>query len=134
MLSPKYRYDILHLLPSLPNRSHRAVSPASSTGWTDMPSDAEDTFFLSGDEGDEYEREKKRRRIDAARERRVEALKTRMAEEEEARKRVEQPADDVWGDDDEEVSPFALEIYSFDRSDCLLSASGSDQDLDATYI
>ncbi|KAJ9093734.1 hypothetical protein QFC21_006330 [Naganishia friedmannii] len=83
------------------DRSTRALSPASSTGWTDLPSDAEDTFFLSGDEGQEYEREKKRRRIDAAREKRVEALRARMAEEE-VERREEKPADDVWGDINEE--------------------------------
>ncbi|KAJ9123075.1 hypothetical protein QFC22_001264 [Naganishia vaughanmartiniae] len=106
MSSANYRYDILHLLPTLPTRPTRALSPASSTGWSDIPSDAEDTFFLSGDEGQEYEREKKRRRIDAGRERRVEALRARMADEEEERRRDERPADDVWGGNDEEVCAF----------------------------
>ncbi|KAJ9104174.1 hypothetical protein QFC20_004611 [Naganishia adeliensis] len=65
---------------------HVPASPASSTGWTDLPSDAEDTFFLSEDEGHVYSRGKKRRRMEAGRRERMEALRLKgEAEEEEER-------------------------------------------------
>lgn len=72
-----------------------------------MPSDAEDTFFFSGDEGDDYTRGKKRRRLEAGRAERMEALRLRMekeAKEEEARRKEAQEVSEVWGGHDEEVS------------------------------
>lgn len=69
-----------------------------SDGWSDLPSDTEDTFFFSRNEAEDYHREKRRRVIDQGREERLKAL--RDAEGEEAEKREE----DEWGGSDEEVA------------------------------
>lgn len=101
------RYDALHLLSALPphpSSDHVPASPASSTGWTDLPSDAEDTFFLSGDEGDVYSRGKKRRRMEAGRRERMEALRLKGEAEEEEERGKERVDEDVWGGDGEVVS------------------------------
>ncbi|GAA5979923.1 hypothetical protein JCM10908_001466 [Rhodotorula pacifica] len=75
------RYDILHLLPSIPQSSNASTStPTSrtappfelSSGFDDLPSDHEELFFLnSKTEREDIERRKKRRRIEEERERRV---------------------------------------------------------------
>ena len=49
------RYDarlLLHALPEIPSTETSAAStePISPRGWSDLPSDAEDTFFLSPEE------------------------------------------------------------------------------------
>jgi hypothetical protein len=99
---------VLHLLPTLPSREAnvRESSPLSSTGWSDLPSDAEDTFFFSGDEGDDYTRGKKRRRMEAGRAERMEALRLQMAQETKDEEEREQGKEksEVWGGHDEEVS------------------------------
>lgn len=95
---------MLHLLPSLPSLLTRSPSPSSSTGWTDLPSDAEDTFFLDEAEQEEYERAKKRRKFDDLRQDRMRQLEAREAAE-----RIESDSnskrDDphAWQGDDEEV-------------------------------
>jgi hypothetical protein len=95
---------VLHLLTTIPSRppSGEPASPRSLTGWSDLPSDVEDTFFFSGDEAETYVRAKKRRKVESGREERLRAL-------EEASKGVK-PAPDVSKpanesrDSDEEVS------------------------------
>jgi ElaB/YqjD/DUF883 family membrane-anchored ribosome-binding protein len=69
---------MLHLLSTLPiiGPSHaraRMTSPTpTSSSWDSLPSDAEETFFLSGSEDyEEYERVKKQRWIAALREERL---------------------------------------------------------------
>lgn len=114
---PMRRYDILHLLPSVPssqsegihNKStadasasssrRRSSSPASSSSsWDSVPSDAEDTWYLSGDdEFDEYERAKKRRWMEALREERI------RERDKEERERI-LPGSGAWAGVDEEVS------------------------------
>lgn len=69
-----------------------ADEPSSPGGWSDLPSDAEDTFFFSPDEAEDYRREKRRRLIDQGREARLRALRAEEGEEEEQ-----------WGGSDEEV-------------------------------
>ncbi|EJF62049.1 hypothetical protein DICSQDRAFT_161308 [Dichomitus squalens LYAD-421 SS1] len=62
-----YRYDARLLLESLPNISSQpeAISRASSPGgWSDLPSDAEDTFFFTAEETEDYRRDKRRRVMD----------------------------------------------------------------------
>nr|GAT49144.1 predicted protein [Mycena chlorophos] len=86
------RYDARLLLDTLPTRSERPPTPPSPSGWSDLPSDTEDMFFLSPEEVQDYRREKRRKLIDQAREERV---KARRAEDGE-------PEEDIWGGSDEE--------------------------------
>ncbi|GLB42678.1 hypothetical protein LshimejAT787_1201270 [Lyophyllum shimeji] len=93
------RYDVRLLLDSLPPVSPSDALqsvPASPGGWSDLPSDNEDVFFLSADEVADFRREKRRRRIEQAREERLQA---RLAEDDEP---VGQVKEDVWGGSDEE--------------------------------
>ncbi|GAA6035256.1 hypothetical protein JCM8097_008787 [Rhodosporidiobolus ruineniae] len=114
------RYDLLHLLPSLPSHlsfPHPAPTPSLSTsdpppaarspspGFSDLPSDHEELFFFSPAERLEVERKKKRRRVEEERERRVKAVEER--ERQEALERGEALADDDEGD---ELSPAQLAL------------------------
>lgn len=100
------RHDMLHLLSALPDRSSshartRTPSPSlTSSSWDSIPSDAEETFFLSGSEDyEEYERAKKQRWIAALREERL-----REREKEDlAAPTSEKPksAGEEWPDDEE---------------------------------
>lgn len=93
--SEYYRYDARLLLDTLPtSEAHKAV-PSSPTGWSDLPSDSEDTFFLSADEVDDYRRVKRRRTIDADRAARLQALHLEHGEEIQDQEQ--------WGGSDEEV-------------------------------
>jgi hypothetical protein len=76
----------------------RAESPG---GWSDLPSDTEDTFFLSPSEVEDYRRDKRRKLIDSYREERVRARRAEDGDEEEE----EEEEREVWGGSDEEV-PF----------------------------
>lgn len=88
-----HRYDIRLLLNHLPTKQpHRSPSPS---GWSDLPSDSEDTFFLSQDDIEDYRREKRRRLHEAQREERLKA-------------RMEQDGEEVWGGSDEEVHSLFL--------------------------
>lgn len=95
------RYDILHLLDALPaatstskpqlkskSQSHsRSPSPSPSWSSWSLPSDAEDTFALSGDEDRAAHAEKKRRHwVEGLREAR---LREREKEDEEVVKSKE---------------------------------------------
>lgn len=110
-----YRYDILHLLSSLPEAGPstsrpaglagsraRSPSPAlTSSSWDSAPSDTEDTFFLSGSEDlEEYERGKKRRWMEALRE---ERLREREREDQVERKGMRGETSSSWGGADEVV-------------------------------
>lgn len=78
----------------------------SPTGWSDLPSDTEDTFFFDPDEVEEYQREKRRKLMDQSREDRLRAL---QAEDEPGA-----PQEDIWGGSDEEV----IKLFRFSpRSD-----------------
>ncbi|KAK7033916.1 hypothetical protein VNI00_012540 [Paramarasmius palmivorus] len=68
------------------------TNDSDSDGWSDLPSDAEDTFFLTPEEIEDYKRDKRRRDIERSREAR---LKARMDED-------GVTAEDVWGGSDEE--------------------------------
>lgn len=70
-------------------------SPGSLGGWSDLPSDAEDTFFFSPDEAEDYRREKRRRIIDQSRKTRLKALRDADPDGE--------PDKEIWGGSDEEV-------------------------------
>ncbi|ORX36786.1 hypothetical protein BD324DRAFT_468360 [Kockovaella imperatae] len=117
------RYDILHLLPSLPssgpsrsrhgqgrspppNPPHSPTASSSnslSSSWADLPSDLEQTFELSSDEEFEaYEREKKKKWIDALREERLrERAKEDQVREREDESTAKAKSATVWKGDDE---------------------------------
>lgn len=84
--------DALPLIQSGPAPPLRAESPS---GWSDLPSGAEDTFFFSPNEAEDYQRHKRRRTLDKARE---EQLKARLAEDDD-----QFEEQDPWGGSDEEV-------------------------------
>ncbi|RPD54551.1 hypothetical protein L226DRAFT_539304 [Lentinus tigrinus ALCF2SS1-7] len=98
------RYDARLLLDSLPNfnvpPSPIGVSsePGSPGGWSDLPSDAEDTFFFSAGETEDYRRDKRRRVIDRDREARLNALR---AEDGDGDDESGDPREQ-WGGSDEE--------------------------------
>ncbi|KAJ7074808.1 hypothetical protein C8F01DRAFT_1205653 [Mycena amicta] len=85
------RYDARLLLDALPRViAQQPPSPPSPSGWSDLPSDSEDTFFFTPEEADDYLRE--------------ERLKARKAEDGE-------PEEEIWGGSDEEVTiPAQLEM------------------------
>ncbi|KAG6808588.1 hypothetical protein H0H92_003639, partial [Tricholoma furcatifolium] len=98
------RYDARLLLDpdtALPLSSPTSPAPPSPTnsGWSDLPSDTEDTFFLTPEERDDFQREKKRRRITEMRDARVRA---RRAEDGVGSDDDEDDKDDAWGGSDEE--------------------------------
>ncbi|KAK0506188.1 hypothetical protein EDD18DRAFT_1455545 [Armillaria luteobubalina] len=73
------KYDARLLLYDIDvERAGHSVLPESPGGWSDLPSDTEDTFFFSPEEADDYHREKKRRLNDEVRE---ERLRARLAED-----------------------------------------------------
>ncbi|TFK51341.1 hypothetical protein OE88DRAFT_1659283 [Heliocybe sulcata] len=92
------RYDARLLLSSIPTvPSPSPPSPAlSASGWSDLPSDAEDTFFLTGPDLDDYHRQKRRRVMDTAREERLRALGDAEGSAKGGNEEEE------WGDSDEE--------------------------------
>ncbi|EPQ53087.1 hypothetical protein GLOTRDRAFT_140022 [Gloeophyllum trabeum ATCC 11539] len=95
------RYDARLLLDALPSSiadTQEPLSPTLSTsGWSDLPSDSEDTFFFTPAELEDYHRQKRRRIIDAAREERLRALR-----EEDDTTFAQNPEEDRWGGSDEE--------------------------------
>ena len=100
------RYDARLLLDSTSISPASAQQPTelSSDGWSDLPSDTEDTFFFSRDEAEDYHREKRRRLIDQGREERLRALRD-ADDEEETRE------EDEWGGSDEEVRVYHITYY-----------------------
>ena len=85
--------------------------PDSPSGWSDLPSDTEDTFFFTPDETEDFRREKRRRLIEQTRE---ERLKARMEEDHMEDEEIQED-EDVWGGSDEEVSVF-LSFFKKDTS------------------
>ncbi|KAI0338718.1 hypothetical protein BDW22DRAFT_670072 [Trametopsis cervina] len=99
------RYDARLLLDALPLEGPSGVStPASEnarlspTGWSDLPSDAEDTFFFSPEEVEDFHREKRRRTMERGREERLRARRAEDGEDDEGKEHEE----DTWGGSDEE--------------------------------
>lgn len=103
---PLHRYDARLLLDALPSFTAppqvQEAGRLSPTGWSDLPSDSEDTFFLNREEIEDYRRDKRRKVLENLREERLRALREEREEE-------EAPNEDPWGDSDEEVHP---NIYS----------------------
>jgi hypothetical protein len=76
---------------------HHPPRPDSPGGWSDLPSDAEDTFFLTPDETADLHRTKRLRHLDDLRTARLRALSP------DPDASAFQPDLDPWGDSDEEV-------------------------------
>ena len=88
------RYDARLILDPDLLSTHLEIRRSSSpSGWSDIPSDAEDTFFFSQAEVDDYRRDKRRRLIDSAREERLRIL----AQLEPA----DEPQETCWASDEE---------------------------------
>ncbi|KXN90735.1 hypothetical protein AN958_03750 [Leucoagaricus sp. SymC.cos] len=105
------RYDARLLLDALPDFESLSTStmarstPGSPSGWSDLPSDTEETFFFSPEEAEDYRHEKRRRLLEQAHE---ERLKARMEEEkEEVQEEVDE---DPWGGSDEEPDDTQKEL------------------------
>ncbi|KAF9467615.1 hypothetical protein BDZ94DRAFT_1248551 [Collybia nuda] len=107
------KYDARLLLDSLPVHSAGGPEPSSPGGWSDLPSDAEDTFFFSPEEVEDFRRDKRRRLIDRNRE---ERLRARRAEDGEASEEEE-----VWGGSDEEPEEAQKELMRRTASHLLSS-------------
>lgn len=92
------RYDarlLLDVLP-LPYSSSHSFPDSPASGWSDLPSDSEDTFFFTPDEAEDYRRDKRRRTIALNREKRLEALRAERGED-------EPEEEEIWGGSDEEA-------------------------------
>lgn len=97
------RYDARLLLDAVSEHASPKISQSRSlspTGWSDLPSDTEDTFFFTPNEIEDYRREKRRRLIDQNREDRLRAL----AETDEGEQ------SDLWGGSDEEPDDVQSEL------------------------
>ncbi|CAE6466093.1 unnamed protein product [Rhizoctonia solani] len=99
------RFDARLLLESLENIATPSsiqpiaqIDPPADVGWDDLPSDAEDTFFLTPKEVDEYRHDKRRKLLEKEREDRLRAL----AEEDQVNGRGGEPPEALWGGSDEE--------------------------------
>jgi hypothetical protein len=104
-----FRYDARLLLDALPVHSHSENAtqsdPDSPGGWSDIPSDSEDTFFFSPEEAEDFRREKRRRLLDQNREQRLRARRLEDGESSDIKKDEE-----IWGGSDEEVCFLALPL------------------------
>ncbi|KAG1769074.1 hypothetical protein EV702DRAFT_1203055 [Suillus placidus] len=97
------RYDARLLLDAVTEHASPSISQPrllSPTGWSDLPSDTEDTFFFTPHEIEDYRREKRRRLIDRNREDRLRALA----------KTDESEQLDLWGGSDEEPDNIQSEL------------------------
>lgn len=109
-----FRYDARLLLEALPDLHSPPESPipGSPSGWSDLASDTEETFFFSPEEADDYRNEKRRRLFERAHEERVRA----RLEEEKAETQEEVDLD-PWGGSDEEVSSSPRLLIDLSRPD-----------------
>ncbi|KAJ6558175.1 hypothetical protein B0H19DRAFT_1150228 [Mycena capillaripes] len=121
------RYDARLLLESLPKLKSgpSSTSPPSPTGWSDLPSDSEDTFFFSPHEADDYRREKRRKLMDQARE---ERLKARRAEDGEPEEEDVWP----WGGSDEEPDEAQAELM--ERTAASIMSTGNPAQLEMRIL
>ncbi|KAF9507613.1 hypothetical protein BS47DRAFT_1398470 [Hydnum rufescens UP504] len=110
------RFDARLLYPSASRDSpsvSASVSPVAHVGWEDLPSDAEDTFFLSPLEIENLRIEQRRRDMERNREERM-----RMISSQEQEPRSEA---DAWGGSDEE--PDSTQITLMRRTALQFQAS-----------
>jgi len=88
------RYDVRLILdpPSTYQGPGERRSPSPS-GWSDIPSDTENTFFFGKTEAENYRRDKRRRLLESAREERLRAL--------EVLEPADEPQETCWESDEE---------------------------------
>ena len=100
------RYDARLILDSPPahTEERRFSSPS---GWSDLPSDSEDTFFLTQVEAEDYRRCKRRRLMESAHEERLRAL--------ERLEPADEPQEVCWASDEEVRSSDTLEVIPDSR-------------------
>ncbi|KAG8876721.1 hypothetical protein FRB97_003981 [Tulasnella sp. 331] len=102
------RFDALLLITSLPSittssqPSTAAALNEDDETWSNLPSDSEDTFFLTPLETRAYHRDKRLRAMDRLRDERMRALEAQEAEERQRSGATAFADEDVWGGDDEE--------------------------------
>ncbi|KAG9080272.1 hypothetical protein FRC06_006847 [Ceratobasidium sp. 370] len=100
------RFDARLLLSpsSLASPTHEHEDPSADVGWSDLPSDSEDTFFLTPREVADYRHEKRKREMEQGRLDRLKALDEQEAEQDPEgmyeRDRATEEA--KWGGSDEE--------------------------------
>ncbi|KAI0265447.1 hypothetical protein BC834DRAFT_989154 [Gloeopeniophorella convolvens] len=123
------RYDARLLLDALPVvdttlGTPPASRPGSPAGWSDLPSDAEDTFFLTPAETADLHRTKRLRHLDDLRTARMRALSPDP-----------DPATanpDPWGDSDEE--PDAAQVELMQRTASHVVRAANDAQLRARIL
>jgi len=87
------RYDARLILDSLSGTHPGERRPPSPSGWSDIPSDTEETFFFSQAETEDYRRDKRRRLMETVREERLRAL--------EELEPADKPQETSWASDEE---------------------------------
>ncbi|WVQ82140.1 hypothetical protein IAT38_004268 [Cryptococcus sp. DSM 104549] len=112
------RHDMIHLLSSMPSSStRRPPSPtrSSSSSWDDLPSDHEETFYLSDPEEIEaYQNEKRKKWMEALREDRL--------REREREDRSEAIREEKIGWDDDEEPPAAIQQLMAHTAQAIISS------------
>ena len=101
------RYDVRLILDSLPTHPEERQPTSSPSGWSDLPSDTEDTFFFGREEVEDYRRDKRRRLMESVREERLKAL----AQLESAN----EPQETCWASDEEVRVSDALRLIDILR-------------------
>ncbi|KAH9064524.1 hypothetical protein EDB87DRAFT_1829227 [Lactarius vividus] len=124
------RYDARLLLDALPTVAVSAMplhAPLDSPGggWSDLPSDSEDTFFLTPDETADLHRTKRMRHLDALRTARMRALSPAPYPDDD-------DGADPWGGSDEE--PDAAQVELMRRTAAHVARATNDAQLRARIL
>ncbi|KAG8689238.1 hypothetical protein FRC08_011034 [Ceratobasidium sp. 394] len=88
---------------SLSSPTREYDDPLADVGWSDLPSDSEDTFFLTSREVAEYRHEKRKREMEQGRLDRLRALAEQDQDHDEVYERDRAEEEAKWGGSDEEV-------------------------------
>jgi hypothetical protein len=129
-----HRYDARLLLDALPTMTPDSPTtasgpphsrPDSAAGWSDLPSDSEDTFFLTPTETADLHRTKRLRHLDALRTARLRALSPDPDPD-------AQRETDPWGSSDEEPDATQMELMS--RTAAHIARAANDAQLRARIL
>ena len=102
------RYDARLILdPDLLSAHREGRRSSSPSGWSDIPSDAEDTFFFSQADAEDYRRDKRRRLMESAHEERLRMLALLEP--------ADEPRAKCWASDEEVCGSDTLEPVSNSR-------------------
>jgi deoxyribodipyrimidine photolyase-like uncharacterized protein len=102
------RYDARLILdPDLLSANLEERRSSSPSGWSDIPSDAEHTFFFSQADTEDYRRDKRRRLMESAHEERLRTLALLES--------ADKPQETCWASDEEVCASNALDIVSNSR-------------------